>query len=166
MNFRSRWFGEVVEIGAINPGDLFVADDGDVAILALKVVSSAAAHALVMRELGAARRAGVPRVLPFQILERNSPRVRRITGDLVVEPINRSPDSALPLRDEGTPTPNGSLAVATQGRLGVYVRVGGQAGEVIDLETGLLMDRADVAAYTSWRLVWVGDDESMELCAF
>ena len=163
MRTRLRFRGEIVPASSVHLGDLVVIEQGQSDLLAIRVTIGHTNYALVLSQLGEDSPRPTPYLVVFDALAADTTPVRRITGELVIEPRSREIQHVLSVRQE-MPIPNGGIAALHGGGTGIHVET--KDGPVVfDLGSGRVVERPALHAIGHWRLLWVDGEHDIELCA-
>jgi hypothetical protein len=164
MKYKTRWLPTQIADHEAELGDLLIVEVGGASFLVFKAGSPDTAWAVVLADLAGSTSAGsLPRYEIWDEIADRATKVRRIDGDLLIEPLVR--DGVDLVIVDRTPASNGSLAVFADGSQGVYVRHEGRS-VVFDLQTGATLStsaRGGSYLAPNWRLAWIDGKIEVDL---
>ena len=165
MKFKTKFFGTPIELADAKFGDLLVSNDENTARLLLVVKGSQGdQRGAVLAEWGVPSRIPVPYAgAVVHIIDQNH-MLRRIDGDIIVQPLGDEADDSL-LRQQMA---NGALAIFHGGEIGIRIAPD-QGSTMWSIKTGDMIDMSNAPSkywMSKWKLLWRDGDDTITLAEF
>lgn len=168
MNLRPRFLGTVVKHNDLKPGDLFLSEDASGTRLILVLPNGSDVCGLLLNEWGSTSPSPY---YPKMLLHLHGQsgyqgRVRRIDGDITVEPLEATSEAVVGKHD--WEHNNGTLCFTLEGDPAIYVKWE-QFLSLYKLASGGSVEMKGEWPYIArkqWKLVWNDGNDAVTLCEF